>query len=663
MDKQTIFILGDSTSMTVGCERHMYPFIMADRGCWPQATEFVNCSQPGFTSADASAFFFRHRKDFPALRAVVIHLGTCDATSWEVRRGRYSPVKQSILRLKEVAGIKKERTRLKNRLLPFEWNSAFDPAIEAPEKPTDYEYNLSRIVESCASSSAAVVLIRPKANPQFLSGTGKGNFAFYRYLGIRDTLSERLSIPDERFCEALRLHETGRLALAAEAYREILLHSGPLSTHPEFPLIVANNYALCVAEQGDFDEAEALLRLLLKERQARHEIIFYNLAQLHRMRGDAPKYIELLQESRDVDSSMYRIRTPYLEAIDRIGARFNGDMHVVDMAAFIEDELFVDHTHPLREGQERIAGHVIELLKQRGVTGECAAQIRNILYNPELALGNTTEFFTYFRTFAPFSAEEISTHREKLGKAVDESPETADRIREGLPAEIRTALDYHRTHPCFPELRMILPFGPRYPSDVGRFPEYFLIRHLVPYLRVFEADPDLKGRFSTKTGILRSAEELCAMLPAEVIPLVESGEPVVEPVLQTERLAAILQACRCSLISHLRRGNQVYERMKTTIAWYFRESLRFGSHSRISMRYERVLLEWVAEALAVASLIDKRVSAGRGKEIIDLIRILEEAVETHEHYSRRFTEGDHSQGLLEEYDKHLCSVADQMEDR
>ena len=210
---------------------------------------------------------------------------------------------------------------------------------------------------------------------------------------------------------------------------------------------------------------------------------------------------------------------------------------------------------------------------------------------------------------------------------------------------------------------MILPFGPRYPSDVGRFPEYFLIRHLVPYLRVFERDSEIDGRFAIHTGILRSSEELLAMLPVEVLPLVDASEPGVEPVLEIERLAAILQACHRNLMAHLRRGNQVYERMKTTIAWYFRETLRFGSHSRISMRYERVRLEWVAEALAVASLLDKRLSAGRGKEITELIRIFEEAVETHEHYSRRFTEGDHRKGLLEEYDRQLFTIADQMEDR
>jgi hypothetical protein len=660
MAKQTLFILGDSTSMTIGAERRMYPFVMADRACWPESTEIVNCSQPGFTSADACAFFFRHRAEFLSLRAVVIHLGTCDAASWEIRRGRYSPASQFMLRVKEAAGIRPERTRLKNRLLPFEWNGAFDPAIETPEKPEDYEYNLSRIVGACTSASVAVVLIRPKPNPQFPPGAGKGNFSFYRYLGIRDRLSGRLSIPEGRFLEALRLHESGDLERAAATYRDILLQSGRLAGHFEFPLIVVNNYAVCAAEKGDLDEAEVLFNLLLKERGARREIILYNMARLHHMRGDEEKYRQFLRESLDADSSMYRIRTPYLEAIDRIAARLSGKARVVDMTSFIEDELYVDHTHPLPEGQDRLAGRVIDHLNGCGLAGDTTAQIRNILYNPELALGNTTEFFSYFRTFAPFSESEIASHRDRLRKALDESPHRADTVRQGLPAEIRSALDYHLTHPCFPELQYLLPFGPRYPSDVGRFPEYFLIRHLIPFVRSFETDTDLKDRFTTP-GLLRSSEELRAMLPAEVVPFVEDGEPAVDPALEAQGLAAIIESCRTKLLTHLRKGNQVYERMKTTITWYFRETLRFGSHSRISMRYERVPLEWMAEALTVASLLDKRLVAGHSEKIRGLVVILEETVKTHEQYCRRFSEGDHSAGLLAEYDGQLSAIAARLE--
>lgn len=663
MAKNTLFILGDSTSMTIGCERHMYPFLMADQSCWPESTEFINCSQPGFTSADACAFFFRHRKEFPALKAVIIHLGTCDATSWEVRKGKYTPFRQGLIRAKEVLGIKKERTRLKNRLLPFEWNDSFDPAIEASESPEDYEFNLSRIVDSCVKSSIDVVMIRPKANPLFLPGVGKGNFIFYRYLGINERISGRLSISDSRFKEALELQESGDLSDAAGKYREILLNSGCLSFHSEYPLIVVNNYAVCAAEKGDLDEAESLFMLLLKERGARREIALFNLAEIYRVRGDKEKYRYYHAESYEADNSMYRIRSPYLAAIDRVSDRFGKGVHLVNIASFIEDHLYVDHTHPLKEGQERIAGRVINHLNKRGLAGNSIALVRNILYNPELALGNATEFFTYFRTYLPFSEEEITMYVEKLKSALleDDSSGKASALLQELPRELKTALEYHMNHPCFPSLRFLIPFGPHYPSDVGRFPEYFLLRHLIPYLRLYEREKSINHLFSNDPGILRTSSELLSILPPGVIPLVPDMDPYFEPVIESQRLPTILELCNHKLLNHLRQGNQVYERMKTTIYWYFRETLRYGSHSRLSMRYDRTGLEYIAEALAVAAILDFRLNGGQKGEIAALIKILEETVRVHEYYSHQFTMSNHSGELLKEYTRRMFEIADLLE--
>ena len=58
------------------------------------------------------------------------------------------------------------------------------------------------------------------------------------------------------------------------------------------------------------------------------------------------------------------------------------------------------------------------------------------------------------------------------------------------------------------------------------------------------------------------------------------------------------------LIQHLINGNQIYNRTKATIFWYVRETLRFGSHSRYSMRYDRLTLEYIAEGLALAKILN-----------------------------------------------------------
>jgi hypothetical protein len=100
--RNKLLILGDSTSMTVGIEKKVYPFIMADCEKWPKDMEIVNCSIPGFTSADALAFFYReflHKLNL--LSAVIICLGNCDSAQSEVKKGRYDYLKRFKLLIKQ----------------------------------------------------------------------------------------------------------------------------------------------------------------------------------------------------------------------------------------------------------------------------------------------------------------------------------------------------------------------------------------------------------------------------------------------------------------------------------------------------------------------------------------------------------------------------------
>jgi hypothetical protein len=662
MQKNVIMILGDSTSMTIGFEHKLYPFLMAKKECWPESTEFLNCSQPGFTSCDISAFFFRHR-DARSLKAVIIYIGNCDSTASEVRKGKYTAFRWINHRAREILGITKERSQLRNALLQFEWNHRFDPRIEAPERLKDYRFNIARIVKICSDSSIPAILIRPRAHLNFPPGVGKGNFVFYHYLGIKENLVHDISIPDVRFANAARLREEGRSLEAMEAYREILLNSGPLSSHPEYSLLVANNYATCAAEDGKTDESEFVFNLLLKEPSARHEIILYNIGQVRKMLGDKDGYKQYLRESFECDYSMYRIKPSYAELIEEVASHFKEFARVIDMEMLIDDDLYIDHCHPLPEGQRRIADQVVAKLSEFGITGKHRAEIRNVLYNPEAALGNFTEFFTYFRTYAPYTEKEIEAFAAKLSKGLanGESRDSLNRLFSELPREIKTSLDYYLKHPAFPTVGDVLRFGPKYPSDVGRFPEYFLVRHITPYLRAHEAESTLRDRFLPDTNILRTSSDLLNILPAPVVPLVPGSLPPVDPDHDHLRLSLILSTVRQKLLLHLQKKNQIHNRLKTTIYWFFRETLRFGPHSRVSMRYERLFLEYTAEALAVAGVLDLGLEAGKSGEIQKMITWLEETVRIHELFCKQFSPDENSPILLDNYDRELARIANIVE--
>lgn len=554
------------------------------------------------------------------------------------------------------------KTRIKNRLLHYEWNNTYDPTIESPENPKDFEYNIGRIIKKCRQESIPVILVRPKANLYFPPGVGKGNFVFYRHLGIKERVSGLINISDTRFKEALRLHESGNFEEAAQIYKEILLWPSKAPMCQEYSLVVLNNYAAAKAEAGKTEEAIFLFQLLLKERGARKEIIFYNLAQMYKSCGDKEKYASFLADSYESDDSLYRIRSPYLDALDRLAGRYPS-VRVMDMSTTVPDTLYLDHCHPLPEGQARMANEIRRNLAEFGIQGGIAADVENILYNPELARGNVSEFHDYFKTYALFTGNQIAGAMAALKESLNltgtfdpNSPALSS-----IPKEIRSAIDYCLRHPCFSSVFDILRSPPCYPSDVGRFPEYFIVRHLIPYLLAHESNRLLASRFDATPGLLRTSEQFLSILPAKSVPLVDRSLAQIDVAYEEVRLPLILSKVRRLLLQHLLGGNKVFERTKSTIFWYVREALRFGAHSRTSMLYDRVLMEFLAEGLAVAGVLDAAIGMKESTEIEYLIHILQSAVQIHEEYCSQFSLANDSDQLLMNYNRKLAELACQLE--
>ena len=644
-NENRILILGDSTSMSWGLERETYPFLMAKTAAWPAGTTIVNASLPGMTTADACAFFFQKGKHLDGLRAVIIGLGDCDASATEIPKGRYTPVRQLQDSLRHRMGYPPKRSLLHNRMTPYEWNPDFNPTIEAPEKPEDYAYNLRRLLTAGQRMGLEMVLLRPQAHRYFPPGVGKGNFIFYRYLGLEERFASVIKIPDARFKEASSLHEDGQFEPALRQYRAILEEQGPLSASPEYLLLVANNYAVCAAQAGLDGEAQALFELLLKERGSRQEILLFNLAQLAQRRGNMPLHEDCLNRAYEEDLSLYRIREPYLKVIDHLGREFSNGVKKVSMAEIVADADYVDHCHPLPAAQKRLAQVLTQTLSTGGLRGNSSAVIENQLFNPELGLGNRTEFFTYFKTYASYD--------EKVIRGAITHPQSA-------PKEIRYALEYYLKHPFFTSAQDIQHYGPRTASDVGRFPEYFVIRHTIPYLRSLECSPDLLSAFNKEVRLLRSADDLLNILPPAAVDTVATTDPVIDPNYEVAHLQAVLRRLCGDLSAHLQRGPQIYERMKTTLYWYFRETLRFGAHSRVSMRYERLFLENAAETLAMCLIIDRALQGRRLKDIRAFIGTLESAVRIHERYCGEFSLAsppETQKSLLAQYAQELRALA------
>jgi hypothetical protein len=664
MDYKNVLLLGDSTSMSIGLEREMYSFRLADAKIWPEGSKVFNCSLPGFTSADAAAFFYRHNELWSnRLGAVIIYLGNCDSATSEITKGRYSLFSQLLNKINELFRKKPKKTKLKNKLLRFEWSNSWNSSIEKPELASDFKFNIKRIIKTCSSKKIPVIVLRPKANRYFLPGLGKGNFLFYRFLNVNEQISDAIRIIDVRFKEATTQYENGNIKMASEIYQEILLNDSSNPMSREYALMVVNNYATAQAELGNSSEAKFLLNLLLKEKGVRKEIIFYNLAQINKNNGDIEEYSKFMALSYEADDSMYRIRSPYIKVLDEL-AKEHPEVVVIDMDNIIPDSDYLDHCHPLPSGQKKLSDRIVKQLKVLGFKGNSSASIKNILYNPELAKGNNLEFHDYFKTASALSETEIAKAIEVIREQVKSTQKIdgSGLSISGVPQSILDSIDYYLRHPCFSILSDLLKSPPQYPCDVGRFPEYFLIRHLIPYLRKHEDNQELRKRFSNSTKLLRSSNDFLSILPEKILKSVDLKLPLMDEVYATNQLNNILCKTRTLLLKHLQQKNQVFGRVKTLIFWYFRETLRFGAHSRFSMLYDRVLLESLAEGLAVAGVIDNEFNLKKENEIKQLIKFIEIVTQAHEKYCSQFSLEYDSRNLLNSYDHELIILAEKLKE-
>jgi len=654
---KSIVILGDSTSMSIGAERAMYPFKLAKKRAWARSAKIINCSLPGFTSADACRFFFEHKKSFDELTAVIIYLGNCDTMASELPRRRSTSAQSVKMQLKKNLGQTPSKTKLKNQFLYFEWNEEFDQNLETVVSASDFEHNIARIMLYCTSNKITVILVRPEAHVMFPAGSGKGNYVFYHYLGLNPTLSQRMVFDDPRFIAAAESYEIKDFQKSGDIYKDILLYPDTILRNLEYKTLLVNNFAACQANLGELDEAEYLLHMLLKEQDVRGEIVHYNLSMISKMRGNDEDFSERLSKTYEIDNSMYRVRDPYKQVTDRIAKRYP-DAKIVDMRNFVADEDFVDHCHPLPDAQGKLTNAIFEHLKSSALQGSTTLEIENRLYNPEYSLGVDLEFYRYFNAYSDLSSDQLQTELSSLDRKLESQYNQVgwpkDLIGE-LPKDMAGAIKYYQRHPMFPSLFDVIKAKPIRASDVGRFPEFFLCRYLIPYLSYLENHTELIGLFSSDLNLLRSADDLLNILPSGVVPDADREIPLLDKSYMSAWRQRILDNVAQAITVHLQEKNQVEARLKTTIYWYFRETLRFGSHSRISMRYERIQLEYIAEALAVAFVLGKLTGVGP-EDAKPMVELLEDTVKVHEKFCAEYNPRHDSTDLLVQYDTELTKL-------
>jgi len=599
-----IGILGDSISMTIGLGSNTYPYLLAEHKGWPSNTEIINFSQPGNTACDCLAnlrqFLRRSTLDF-----VIICLGTCDSISTEHIKGTGINWWRKIT-------TKPVRKRFSNSPRYREWNADYDQAFEKTESIADFTANVEKILSLCKKRQIGIVLVIPTSNTDFPPGLAKGNFIFYDIWKTPLTSEMELPCQCPNFSRALRLHIKRDYSGAKDAYVNFInSHSERKQLGTDSVSVALNNYAMCCFYLEEYEEAALVLRLLTKERFGRRDIATHNLSGVQTgLCGESERDLDQ-SDVLEADTGNYRIRPSFSQRLREIGENYSDQIerfHQVDCSKFLTTNYFFDHCHPDADGHRKIASEIVRVFSTYDMVDQASAQIRNELSNPEIGFGLVENFVSYYKLEAPYSAMQIRAtmqdfHQQLLNVNGDQLHGRLEEIQNKSESDLvkysaRVAAGFLK-HPMYANLDLILAEEAFEAVDFGRFPDFFFFRQLYPYIKFFEKNEELKRYLKPLDGLIPSSGDVAkmfSMLQFDLTekPIAESPPKIWEsPDLQN----AVLRKVAAVIDELIAKGDISRLREKTTMYWFFSETIRFGSQSRESMRFDQVALEHAAEAL------------------------------------------------------------------
>ena len=260
MGLNNLLVLGDSTSMSIGCYEHTFPFILSKKKIWNKNSSVYNASLHGFGSADALKFL--KKNNFKKLDYIILNIGICDSISSEVLKKKYSPLRKLNYKNSNI-----------NKINYYGWNSLYDKSIDKVEDIEHFKFNIQNILKFAINKKIKIIILIPSSNKYFQPGLAKGNFSYYSYLNLIDHSSSKLQFDDPNLKLAFQYAEKKNFKKSNDIYVQILKNNSISSLNSELAYIISNNFAVNDAYLGNHQKSIDLLNILLNEENIRKEII------------------------------------------------------------------------------------------------------------------------------------------------------------------------------------------------------------------------------------------------------------------------------------------------------------------------------------------------------------------------------------------------------
>ena len=616
-----VIVLGDSSSSGLGSERCHYPQLLQQH--LPGAS-VSNYSVPGLTAADARALYQSELRR-AGCSNLVLYLGNNEAALGSYRRRRPFWLRRLLQILRFRADSAWVWPPEKFLLQPEHQQANFQPAGAGR-----FRRDITAIIRAARAEGTQVVIINPVANKLFPAGAGLLNAPFFEFLGWPARVAHLLHASDpwgELLIEGIGAREQNDFSRMRDCFRR-LQQECPLSM---YSTIALNNEA-CALAGLEPEHAESLLRKG-QESAWEYECIFhYNLARLYESLGRKGQAQNESELSCETDRSLYRIQDPYRACLAELASEFR--LPLVDLAELLSPDDFVDYCHPTARGHAKIA-HALQQVISAGVpTTTCAKPCEDLFPSPAYYSYPRTTIVEYYGIEQPVERERLATLLRSIISALSfEEFEDPACIRRRLFAHSssdtlqRYVLNFlvsNSGHPIFNDKLDLLGAHLPLAHEIFTFPEFFLYRLLYNYAAGLESEA------GGTPGPLTAEQYAALILRKNKLPL---DAPICE---SKEYAAAVAGKLRRCLMSSSIFENRIGVRAKTIMYWYTREAFRYGTHSRLSMLYDRVPLDWFSESLLVLSLISLRRNLCLEDNIEEVRSGLAALAEIHDGYCSNF---------------------------
>ena len=620
-----ISIIGDSASSTIGEDTNIYPRILYNRISKEQNCQIMNYAVPGMTSSDAKSLYFSEIKNLNN-DILIIYLGN-NESAYGSHKGHYSHLFWNIRKLFIEKKDYNKFFYIKNK---FRFSYEFSD-LSIVNSCSDFKKNIESIIKHTIKNRKFTILINPIANKLFPSGAGVKNFEFFKLINFQDKVSNLLSASDkwsDLLLKAINYQENNHYAESIKIYEKIAERKkGILS------LIAKNNLAVIYAEKNP-EKSKNELKSLLNIFKKYDPIIYYNLYLLEKKQNilEANKYLDL---SYSKDFSLYRIQNEYRNSLRELHDRFH--ISYLDLKDILNETDFIDYCHPKSEAHKKIADNIINLIHKNFESFKNSTKkfYTNKLVSPDYFNDSTKNFVDYYFIEKNISKNEIKKNLfYLLNQHKFDEFSTNKLIQKYLKDRnkcyIINFITTNTIHPIFTKSLLSKEIYLPLQNEIFSLPENYIYRIMFNYVVFFEENIsdkiiskkklNLNSKFYKKIILRNSSFSLKLPLFLEKNYQEEIEKKLYLYINQQNKLFK----------------DDIFNRLKTIIFWYTRESFKYGTLSRSSMLYNRSSIDKLVESLVVLIIIEFK---NKGKKIelyIQILIVLLSLIDIHETHVDRY---------------------------